>query len=43
MQSRIIAILMLTGALTVAAAAVPPSAPTYGVRLEEEPIPRDHQ
>ena len=39
MQSRIIAILMLTGALTVAGAAVPPSAPTYGVRLEKTSIP----
>ena len=39
MLSRIVAILMLTIAFSVCGAAVPPSAPTYGVQLVKTWIP----
>ena len=39
MLSRLIGVLLLTACVSVAAAAVPPSAPTYGVRLEKTWIP----
>jgi hypothetical protein len=39
MLSRIIGILMLTGVVSAALAAVPPSAPAYGVHLEKTWIP----
>jgi len=39
MLSRVIGILLLTGALSAALAAVPPSAPAYGVHLEKTWIP----
>jgi uncharacterized protein len=39
MLSRLIGVLLLTALVSVAAAAVPPSAPAYGVRLEKTWIP----
>jgi predicted acyl esterase len=39
MLSRLIGVLLLTAFVSVAAAAVPPSAPAYGVRLEKTWIP----
>jgi len=39
MLSRLIGVLLLTAFVSVAAAAVPPSAPVYGVRLEKTWIP----
>ena len=39
MPSRLIGVLLLTAFVSVAAAAVPPSAPAYGVRLEKTWIP----
>jgi predicted acyl esterase len=39
MLSRLVGVLLLTAFVSVAAAAVPPSAPAYGVRLEKTWIP----
>jgi len=39
MPIRFVALWLLSAALSMACAAIPPSAPTYGVRLEKSWIP----